>query len=122
MAGYAFVVMLSPHHVAGSYDRRDMGKVLDEIDDAVRRFIEAQHVFFVGTAPLSAKGHVNVSPKGLDSLRILGPRTLAYLDQVGSGAETIAHARENGRIVLMFCAFQGPPKIVRVHGTADVIE
>ena len=99
-----------------------MGKPLDAIDDTIRAFIEAQQMFFVATAPLDAAGHLNVSPKGLDTLRVLGPRTLAYLDFVGSGSETIAHIRQNGRIVLMWCAFSGPPNIVRVHGRADVIE
>jgi predicted pyridoxine 5'-phosphate oxidase superfamily flavin-nucleotide-binding protein len=99
-----------------------MGKLYDRIDDHLRAFFEAQHVFFVGTAPLSANGHVNVSPKGLDALRVLDPRTLIYLDYVGSGAETIAHVRENSRIVIMLCAFQGPPKIVRLHGTGEVLE
>ena len=99
-----------------------MGKVFEDIDADVRAFIEAQHVFFVATAPLAAEGHVNLSPKGLDTLRILGPRTLMYLDYVGSGAETIAHLRENGRIVIMLCAFQGPPKIVRLHGKGEVLQ
>jgi hypothetical protein len=99
-----------------------MGKVYDGIDDTLRGFIEAQHVFFVATAPLAARGHVNLSPKGLDSFRVLDPRTVAYLDYVGSGAETIAHLRENGRIVLMYCAFEGPPTIVRLHGRGDVLE
>lgn len=98
-----------------------MGKVHDSIDDKLRRWIEQQHLFFVGTAPLAADGHVNVSPKGdLRWFRVLGPREVAYLDFVGSGAETIAHARENGRIVVMFCAFAGPPRIVRLHGHATV--
>jgi len=98
-----------------------MGKVYDEIDERLAAWIEAQHLFFVATAPLKANGHVNVSPKGdLRWFRILGPREVAYLDFVGSGAETIAHARENGRIVLMFCAFEGPPRIVRLHGRASV--
>jgi hypothetical protein len=97
-----------------------MGKVHDGIDDRLRAFIEAQQMFFVATAP--GDGHINLSPKGLDSLRVTGPRTLAYFDQVGSGAETIAHLRENGRIVLMWCAFEGPPKILRVHGRGDVVE
>jgi hypothetical protein len=99
-----------------------MGKVLDVIDDRIRGFIEAQQMFFVATAPVDQDGHLNLSPKGLDTLRILGPRALAYLDYVGSGSETIAHLRQNGRIVLMWCAFAGPPKIVRVHGRGDVIE
>lgn len=86
-----------------------------------RHWIAAQQMFFVGTAPLQADGHVNVSPKGLDSLAILDDRTVAYLDYVGSGAETIAHLKENGRIVLMWCAFAGKPKILRMHGTGTVI-
>jgi hypothetical protein len=96
--------------------------VHDTITDALRHWIEQQHIFFVATAPASADGFVNCSPKGLDSLRIMGPHELAYADLTGSGAETIAHLRENGRIVLMFCAFAGPPKIVRLHGTGRVIE
>lgn len=95
-----------------------MGKIYEGITPELAAWIEAQPLFFVGTAPLSGTGHVNVSPKGLDTLRILGPRRVAYLDLTGSGAETIAHVRENGRIVLMFCAFGGPPKIVRLHGKA----
>lgn len=95
-----------------------MGKIYEGITPELAAWIEAQPLFFVGTAPLSGTGHVNVSPKGLDTLRILGPQRVAYLDLTGSGAETIAHVRENGRIVLMFCAFAGPPKIVRLHGKA----
>src|ERR1700749_5337776 len=99
-----------------------MAKVFDDIDDHLQRWIAAQQMFFVGTAPLAADGHVNVSPKGpIDTLRILDPHTVAYLDMVGSGAETIAHVRENGRIVVMFCAFSGPPRIVRLHGRAEVV-
>jgi hypothetical protein len=98
-----------------------MGRVLPEIDAALQSFIEAQQVFFVATAPLSAGGHVNVSPKGLDTLRVLGATRLAYLDYVGSGAETIAHLRENARIVVMVCAFQGSPRIVRFHGRGEVL-
>lgn len=99
-----------------------MGKSYSGIDDPLRAFIERQHVFFVATAPSGDAGHVNCSPKGLDCLRIPGPTTVAYLDYVGSGAETIAHVRQNGRIVLMFCAFEGPPKIIRLHGRGTVIE
>jgi Pyridoxamine 5'-phosphate oxidase len=99
-----------------------MGKTYDEIDERLERWIAAQPMFFVGSAPLDEDGHVNVSPKGpIDSLRVLGPTTVAYLDLVGSGAETIAHVRENGRIVIMLCAFEGPPRIVRLHGRGDVI-
>src|ERR1700733_3967357 len=79
-------------------------------------------MFFVGSAPLDEDGHVNVSPKGpIDTLRVLDPNTVAYLDFIGSGAETIAHVRENGRIVIMFCAFEGPPRILRLHGRARVV-
>jgi hypothetical protein len=99
-----------------------MGKVLTEIDPALRTFVESQHMFFVATAPLAVDGHVNVSPKGLDTLRVLGPTSVAYLDCVGSGAETIAHLKENARIVIMLCAFQGPPRIVRLHGRGSVLE
>jgi hypothetical protein len=99
-----------------------VGNVLADIDDHLGRWIASQSMFFVGTAPLRADGHVNVSPKGpIDTLRVLGPRSVAYLDLVGSGAETIAHLRENGRIVIMLCAFQGPPRIVRLHGRGQVI-
>ena len=99
-----------------------MGKVYEALEEKLVAWIERQHLFFVATAPLAADGHVNVSPKGdLRWFRILGPREVGYLDFVGSGAETIAHARENGRIVLMFCAFDGPPRIVRLYGSASVV-
>jgi predicted pyridoxine 5'-phosphate oxidase superfamily flavin-nucleotide-binding protein len=99
-----------------------MGRVRAEIDEPARKFIEAQRIFFVASAPLDADGHVNVSPKGLDTFRILGPTTVAYLDFNGSGVETVAHLKENGRIVLMFCAFQGPPNIFRLYGHGRVVE
>lgn len=99
-----------------------MGEVYEAIDERLEQFIREQKLFFVASAPLAPAGHVNLSPKGLDSLRILGPRRVAYLDVVGSGAETLAHARENGRIVFMFCAFSGPPRILRLHGRARVVE
>ena len=89
-----------------------MGKAYDGITPELAEWIERQHVFFVATAPLAREGLINCSPKGMDTFRILGPREVAYLDLTGSGIETIAHARENGRIVFMFCAFDGPPKIV----------
>jgi hypothetical protein len=98
-----------------------MGKLYAEIDETLRTFIEAQHVFFVATAPTETSGHVNCSPKGRDSLRVLDGNSVAYLDYVGSGVETIAHLRQNGRIVLMFCAFEGRPKIVRLHGRGFVV-
>ena len=100
----------------------DVGKIYDGIDDKLAAWIARQPLFFVGTAPLAGDGHVNISPKGdLRWFRILGPREVGYLDFVGSGAETIAHVRENGRIVVMFCAFDGPPRIVRLHGRAEVL-
>jgi hypothetical protein len=100
-----------------------VAKLFEQIDDRLAEWIRGQHMFFVGTAPTAAEGHVNVSPKGfMETFRILGPREVAYLDFVGSGIETIAHLRENGRIVVMFCAFQGPPRIVRLHGRGDVAQ
>ncbi len=100
-----------------------MGKVFDEIDGHLRDWIARQPLFFTGSAPLDGEGHVNISPKGpIGTLRVLGPKRLAYLDIVGSGAETIAHLRENGRIVIMFCAFEGPPRIVRIHGRGEVVQ
>lgn len=99
-----------------------MAKVFEEITDHIRDWVLRQPMFFVASAPLAADGHVNVSPKGpIGSLRILGPDRVAYLDVSGSGAETIAHVRENGRIVIMLCAFEGPPRIVRFHGTGRVV-
>ena len=99
-----------------------MGRTYDFIDDHLASWIARQPLFFVGTAPLDADGHVNVSPKGpIGSLRVLGPTTVAYLDIYGSGAETIAHLRENGRIVVMLCAFCGPPRILRLHGRGEVL-
>ena len=99
-----------------------MGKVYDRLDDTLAGFIGRQHVFFVGTAPDAPDGHLNVSPKGLDNFRILGPKSVAYLDLTGSGIETVAHIRENGRITLMFCAFEGRPLIVRLYGRGRVVE
>jgi hypothetical protein len=98
-----------------------MGKLYEGISAELSAWVEKQPLFFVGTAPLTGDGHVNISPKGLDTLRILEAKRVAYLDLTGSGAETIEHVRENGRIVLMFCAFSGPPKIVRFHGKARIV-
>ncbi len=98
-----------------------MSTVHEAIDGRLRAFIEAQHVFFVATAPL-AGGHVNVSPKGIGgTFLVLDERTVAYLDITASGAETIAHLRENGRITLMFCSFDRSPDVVRLHGTGRVV-
>jgi predicted pyridoxine 5'-phosphate oxidase superfamily flavin-nucleotide-binding protein len=100
-----------------------MGRIYDRIDEHQRAWIARQPLFFVGTAPLDGDGHVNVSPKGpIGTLRVLDDHTVAYLDLVGSGAETIAHLRENGRIVVMLCAFDGPPRILRLHGRGEVVE
>ncbi len=99
-----------------------MGKTHQRISGRLREFIEAQPVFFTATAPLSESGTVNLSPKGLaGSFAVLDDLTVAYLDFAGSNAETIAHLRENGRITLMWCAFQGPPNIVRVHGRGEPV-
>ncbi len=98
-----------------------MGKLYEEITPQLADWISEQHMFFVATAPINAEGLVNCSPKGMDTFRILGPRKVAYLDLTGSGIETIAHLRENGRIVFMFCAFDDKPKIVRLHGRGEVI-
>jgi hypothetical protein len=98
-----------------------VAKTFEEIDDALASWIARQRLFFVGTAPRDG-GHVNVSPKGpIETLAILGPREVAYLDLVGSGAETIAHLRDDGRICVMLCAFEGPPRIVRLHGAAEAV-
>ena len=99
-----------------------MGKVYDAIDQKLSAWLSAQKIFFVATAPLSEQGHVNCSPKDSRSFQILDERTVVYLDLTGSGVETIAHVKENGRIVLMFCAFSGAPNIVRMHGQGEVIE
>lgn len=98
-----------------------MGKVYERLEPKLVEWIERQPLFFVGTAPLDAGDHVNVSPKGpIDTLRVLDDRRIAYLDYAGSGAETIAHLKENGRDVVMLCAFDGPPRIVRLHGRGRV--
>ena len=97
-------------------------KVHEAIDGRLREFIAGQPMFFVATAPSGADGHINVSPKGMaGTFAVLGTHRVAYLDFHGSGAETIAHLRDNGRITLMFCAFQGPPNIVRLHGTGRTV-
>src|SRR5215831_14662166 len=97
-----------------------MSKRRDNIDSELAEWITNQRVFFVATSPLSANEHINASPKGGNSFRVLGPLEVAYQDYTGSGAETVAHLRENGRIIIMFCAFDGPPKIVRLHGRGEV--
>jgi hypothetical protein len=98
-----------------------MGKVYDGIDERLSRWIDQQHLFFVATAP-SEGGHINLSPKGFaGSFVILGAGEVAYLDYTGSGVETIAHLQQNGRVVVMFCAFEGPPRIVRLHGVGRAV-
>ena len=99
-----------------------MGKIHESITPQLSKWVEKQKLFFVSTAPLSGDGLVNNSPKGLDSFRILDEHTVAYIDLVGSGVETIAHLKENGRITIMFCAFEGPPKILRFYGKGEVLE
>jgi len=99
-----------------------MGSVYPSIDDELRAWLLAQPMFFVATAPLDADGTINLSPKGLlRTFAVLGPNEVAYLDITGSGIETIAHLRENGRIVVMFCAFEGDPNIVRLHGRGRAV-
>lgn len=99
-----------------------MGKDYTEIDERIQQWMSRQSLFFVASAPLSADGLVNVSPKGGDTLRVTGPRQLAYVDYGGSGIETVAHLRENGRITIMMCAFDGPPKIYRFFGRGRSVE
>jgi predicted pyridoxine 5'-phosphate oxidase superfamily flavin-nucleotide-binding protein len=99
-----------------------MSKVHERIDPRLREFIERQHVFFVATAPSDPAGHVNVSPKGIGgTFAVIDDSTVAYLDITASGAETIAHLRDNGRITLMFCSFEGPPNVVRLHGHGRLV-
>ena len=99
-----------------------MGKLYERIDGRLREFIERQRLFFVATAPNDPQGRINISPKGVDgTFVVVDDRTVAYLDLTGSGIETVAHLRDSGRITLMFCAFEGPPTIVRLHGTGRVV-
>lgn len=98
-----------------------MATVYEQLDDTLIAFIKRQKLFFVATAPSSTEGSVNVSPKGYDSLAILDPKTIAYVDLGGSGIETHAHVRENGRITLMFCAFEGAPSILRIYGDGRTV-
>src|SRR4051812_17821289 len=98
-----------------------MGKTIPELTKELQRFIAAQPIFFVATAPRADGGHVNLSPKGLDTLRVLSPREVAYLDLTGSDNETSAHLTENGRITVMFCSFSGRPKILRLYGRGEVV-
>jgi hypothetical protein len=99
-----------------------MGRQLDRLDATLTTFIGRQYVFFVGTASESPDGHLNISPKGLDTFRILSPESVAYLDLTGSGIETVAHLRENGRMTIMFCGFEGRPLILRLYGRGRIVE
>ena len=99
-----------------------MGKVYERLDDKLAKFIGRQHMFFVGTAPDAPDGHLNISPKGLNTFRILGPNSVVYLDLTGSGIETVAHLRQNGRITILFCAYEGRPLILRLYGQGQVVE
>ena len=108
--------------LAGVWKGREMGKEYTEIDERIQKWMARQHMFFVSTAPSSSDGLINCSPKGLDSLRVLGPHALAYVDTGGSGIETVAHLKDNGRITLMMCAFEGPPKIFRFYGRGIAVE
>lgn len=98
-----------------------MAQTYDSMTPEIQTFIAAQPMFFVATAPLDAQGHVNLSPKGLNCFRVLSPHQVAYLDLTGSGNETSAHLQENGRITLMFCAFAGPPRILRLYGQGRIV-
>ena len=97
-----------------------MARTFEAIDDGLAKFIGEQHLFFVATAP-AGEGHVNLSPKGLDSFRVIGPTTVAWLDVTGSGIETIAHLRDDGRVTVMFCAFSGSPRILRLFGRGRAV-
>jgi hypothetical protein len=98
-----------------------MGKHHDVLNSELQSWLAQQKIFFVASAPLNRDGHINCSPKGCDTFRVLSEREVAYMDLTGSGVETIAHIQENGRVVIMFCAFDGPPKIVRLHGAGEVV-
>jgi Pyridoxamine 5'-phosphate oxidase len=112
--------VVGPKSLGPAGNISSMGKVLPQLTDGLRGFIERQRLFFVASAPL-AGGHVNLSPKGMDSFRVLGPTSVAYLDNVGSGNETAAHILENGRITFMFCAFEGTPLILRLYGAGRAV-
>ena len=98
-----------------------MGKLHHSISPAHKEFIKKQHIFFVATAPLSAEGRINLSPKGLDCFKVLGENKVAYMDLISSGNETSAHTLENGRITIMFTSFEGTPNILRLYGKGFTI-
>ncbi len=99
-----------------------MGNIYESISDGWADWMASQPVFFVATAPSDPETHVNVSPRGLDTFRVLGPSRVAWLDLTGSGVETIAHLKSDGRITLMFCAFESLPDILRLYGRGEVLE
>ena len=99
-----------------------MGKAFAELDETNVKWIKKQRMFFVATAPAAVDGLLNLSPKGLDAFAVIDPTTVAYLDIVGCGVETIAHVKQNGRLIIMFCDFEGPPRILRLWGKGEVIE
>lgn len=114
--------LVNPAHSVLGRNNGLVGKSFEQIDEPMAQWLAGQPVFFVATAPLADNGSLNCSPKGnRQEFLVLGARSVAYLDQTGSGVETIAHLRENGRIVLMFCAFAGPPRIVRLHGKGRAV-
>ncbi len=108
--------------VFAGYRNSDVATLYDSLNDDLKSFISEQHLFFIATAPRADDGLINCSPKGLDTLRVMDDTTLAYLDLTGSGAETIAHLKENGRFVMMFCSFSNRPSIVRLHGKGEAVE
>lgn len=116
-----FTPLLVRRPPLASFTSIRMSKQLKSIDPDLAAWIAAQRIFFVATAPLSPDQHLNISPKGGDSFRVLGPMEVVYQDYTGSGAETAAHVRENRRIIIMFCAFEGAPKVVRLHGNARIV-
>ena len=99
-----------------------MGKPFTELGVTHVEWIKKQRMFFVATAPTAVDGLLNLSPKGLDSFRVIDSTTVAYLDLLGSGVETIAHVKQNGRLIIMFCAFDGAPNILRLWGQGEVVE
>jgi hypothetical protein len=120
MAPFVLLARLTPQPWPVTVTAK-MGKLYNEVSHELRDWLSQQQVFFVASAPLAASGHINCSPKGGDTFRVIGPCEVAYLDLTGSGIETAAHVQENGRIVIMFCAFSGSPKIVRLHGRGEAV-
>jgi hypothetical protein len=121
ISGFGFLVLPHGHIIIAISRNTLMGQATDTIGPEVAEFISRQAMFFVGTAPLSGEGRVNVSPKGLDTFRVLSPNRVCYLDLTGSGNETAAHLMENGRVTFMFCAFEGRAKILRLYGRGRAV-